>query len=426
MRVMVLSHGHPELGAGGAERAAYSLFQRLKTDPRVEQAIFVARSEYETIGHSACFGSFRGRADEVLAYPPPLDLFTNQSLNYDFLAQLIDELIRFFRPDVVHIHHFVFWGLDIFEMFKRAGVRIVFTLHEYAAICTNFGQMVKTDDRLCYAASPAECSQCFPSVSAGKFFVREAIYKMFLDNVDAFISPSTFLKERYVAWGLPPERIEVIENLMNQDVQHRSRAPAVSRLLQSENRRLILAFFGQINPFKGVDVLLEACALLPERIREKIEVRIHGENKHFREGEFAQKIDHFLGETRDVVRMMGGYRNQDVIHLMQACDWIVVPSIWWENSPIVIQEARVAGRPIICSDIGGMIEKIDRNLDIPFTAGSSGALADIIRSLVEGSFQQDAEALSRLPEARLALDAENYHRHFVLYEGAKQATRSQS
>nr|WP_165820003.1 glycosyltransferase [Microvirga sp. KLBC 81] len=416
---MVLSHGHPELGAGGAERAAYSIFQRLKADPRVEQAIFVARSEYVGIGHSACFGSFRGRPDEILVCPPPFDRFTCQSLNHDLLAQLIDELVRFFRPDVVHIHHYIFWGLDILEMFRRAGVRVVLTLHEYAAICTNLGLMVKSGKGLCYAASPAECSQCFPSMSAGKFFVRESIYKMFFENVDIFVSPSAFLKERYVDWGLPAERIEVIENVMDQDVLDRSRIPVIARPRQSEDRRLILAFFGQVNPFKGVDVLLEACASLPKRMRKKLEVRIHGENKHFRDGEFAQKIERLLGETRDVVRMMGGYRNQDVINLMRASDWIVVPSIWWENSPIVIQEARMAGRPIICADIGGMIEKIDRNLDLPFSAGSAGALADIIRSLVEGSSQTDPEAVSRFPEARQearqALDAENYHRHFALY-----------
>ncbi len=43
---------------------------------------------------------------------------------------------------------------------------------------------------------------------------------------------------------------------------------------------------------------------------------------------------------------------------MQSIDWMIMPSIWWENSPIVIQEAFFHGRPIICSNIGGMAEKI--------------------------------------------------------------------
>src|SRR6187455_1253928 len=98
MRVLVLSHGHPELGAGGAERAAYSLFQQLKADPDVESAVFVARALPSAIGHSARFGSFRGRPDEILVDPPPVDGFTFQTLDYDVLAKLIDELIRRFSP----------------------------------------------------------------------------------------------------------------------------------------------------------------------------------------------------------------------------------------------------------------------------------------------------------------------------------------
>jgi glycosyltransferase involved in cell wall biosynthesis len=48
---------------------------------------------------------------------------------------------------------------------------------------------------------------------------------------------------------------------------------------------------------------------------------------------------------------------------MKAIDWVIVPSIWWENSPMVIQEAFVAGRPLIVSDIGGMKEKVRDNID---------------------------------------------------------------
>ena len=48
---------------------------------------------------------------------------------------------------------------------------------------------------------------------------------------------------------------------------------------------------------------------------------------------------------------------------MAETDWVVVPSIWWENSPLVIQEAFFHGRPVICSDIGGMAEKVRDGVD---------------------------------------------------------------
>jgi hypothetical protein len=251
MRILILSHGHPELSTGGAERAAYSLFQNLKQRPSVTKAVFVACAEREAIGHDAFFGSFRGRPDEILVTPPPVDGFTFQTLAYDTLHQLMGELIKAVRPDVVHVHHFIFWGIEIFELFKRAGVRVVFTFHEYAAICTHFGQMVKVDGRLCHAASPAECALCFPTVSAGKFFIRNTLLKTMLAYVDQFVAPSEFLKERYSAWGLPFDRIAVIENLLDPALLSRARARQASRATTSrataaaEGQKVVLGYFGQ-------------------------------------------------------------------------------------------------------------------------------------------------------------------------------------
>ena len=58
----------------------------------------------------------------------------------------------------------------------------------------------------------------------------------------------------------------------------------------------------------------------------------------------------------------------------------MVPSIWWENSPLVIQEAFLHGRPVICSDIGGMAEKVDHDVNgLHFPVGDPDALARTIQ-----------------------------------------------
>ena len=65
---------------------------------------------------------------------------------------------------------------------------------------------------------------------------------------------------------------------------------------------------------------------------------------------------------------------------MASVDWVVVPSIWWENSPLVIQEAFLHGRPVICSDIGGMAEKVDDGVNgLHFRTGDPRSLAQAIR-----------------------------------------------
>ena len=75
----------------------------------------------------------------------------------------------------------------------------------------------------------------------------------------------------------------------------------------------------------------------------------------------------------------------------------------------------MAGRPMIYSDIGGMAEKADPEVDVPFSAGSPGALGDVIGLLVEGAYQADMEALSAHARLRLAFDTENFDRHLALY-----------
>ncbi|QRM35597.1 glycosyltransferase family 4 protein [Microvirga sp. VF16] len=427
MRMIILSHGHPELSAGGAERAAYSLFQRLKQDATIDEVVFVARAEHQAIGHSANLGSFRGRPDEILVAPPPVDGFTFQSFGYDVLKQLVDELVGSIKPDVVHIHHFLLWGVEIFELFQQAGVKVVFTAHEYAAICSNYGQMVKVDGRLCYAASPAECGLCFPATSAGKFFVRNTILKTMFDHIDEFIAPSEFLKDRYVAWGVPAERIHVIENLLDAGVLARGQArlaeapDEISEASDDEaHQRVVFGYFGQINPFKGIDLLLQAAASLPEEIRQSIEIRIHGENKHYRDTEFGKRVDELLADTKDVVRQMGSYRNEDVSDLMSVCDWIIMPSIWWENSPVVIQEARIAGRPLICANIGGMVEKIDSSTDLLFPARSPGALAELMRKIVRQRIKPSPQRLNDLAQSRSSADDIHFARHQALYTNLHQ------
>jgi glycosyltransferase involved in cell wall biosynthesis len=284
---------------------------------------------------------------------------------------------------------------------------------------------VKADGRLCYAASPAECSMCSSSITAGKFFVRETILKSNLDAVDHFVAPSEFLQDRYVAWGMPADRITVIENLLDPGVVSRSETrrsvrpgePGAAAIKPHE--RAVFGYFAQINPFKGFDLLLEAAALLPEDVRKQMIIRVHGENTHYRDTEFHQRTEALLQDLRDVVFSMGAYRGDNVIDLMAGCDWVVVPSTWWENSPVVMQEARLAGCALICADIGGMAEKANLDVDYLFPARSAGALAALMTQIVRNKVHSDQERLRRLAEARQQADEIHLARHLAIYEEAR-------
>ena len=85
------------------------------------------------------------------------------------------------------------------------------------------------------------------------------------------------------------------------------------------------------------------------------------------------------------VRFCGAFQNHEMPNLMRSVDWVVMPSVWWENSPIVIQEAFFHGRPILASNLGGMAEKITDEVDgLHFRSGSPEDLVDCMtRALTE-------------------------------------------
>lgn len=382
MRVLVVAHGHPEISIGGGERAAYCLFQHLKAVEGVEPT-FIARADPAAVGHDGWFGAFRGREDELLWAPPPYDWLRRASASPAMLRRQVGALVERLRPDVVHLQHYQFIGLDALEWFKElAGCRTVLTLHEYLLICHHDGQMVKTADlRLCHEAAPAECHTCFPGIASGKFFVRARSIQQWLASADRLVSPSRFLRDRHVAWGLPAERISVIENPLPLEFECLLAATVAER--HPDPIRVRLGYFGQLTRFKGALVLFEAIRHLPPDIRERVEVVIFGARLDEQPAEFQEAVRRHLAESPGSLSLFGRYQHQDVTSLMRRVDWVVVPSTWWENSPLVIQEARAVGTPVLASNIGGMAEKVRDGVDgLHFLAGSPLDLAARIEAIV--------------------------------------------
>jgi glycosyltransferase involved in cell wall biosynthesis len=218
--------------------------------------------------------------------------------------------------------------------------------------------------------------------------------------VDLFIAPSQFLLERYVDWGIPRERI-VFEEY--------GRLPLTEPVAEPPQRaRHRFGFFGQFNPYKGADVVLQAMAILNKAATaassseggsvdarlpdETPHLWIHGANLDLQEGTFQNRFHELVEQAGDSVTLVGRYDHRDLPALMDNIDWVIVPSIWWENSPLVIQEAFMYRRPVICSDIGGMAEKVRDGTDgLHFRAGDPSDLAETITRAVT-----DPELWSRL------------------------------
>jgi glycosyltransferase involved in cell wall biosynthesis len=375
LRVLVMSHAHPRLSHGGAEIAAYRLYESLAALPGC-QAWFLGCDPAGTAGRDgvALTQPF-GERDYLYSGTGQFDWFKFANRDPRLpgeLRALLDDL----RPDVVHLHHYVNYGLEALWLIKTVlpGARIVVTLHEFQAICNHFGQMVTTGAlKLCEEAGRQACRKCFPAIDGSDFFIRETYIKLFFGLVDHFISPSRFLLERYVTWGIDRARMSVIENII---APASEAAPAAAR-----DGVLRVGFFGQISRLKGVNVVMECARLLSERSRAQIVIDIFGDYSN-QPPQFQQDFLDQLAKCGENVNYRGTYRQSEVDRLMRGVDAVLVPSIWWENSPVVIQEALRNRRPVICSNIGGMAEKVRDGLDgFHFNVGSGLELCYLLQRL---------------------------------------------
>jgi glycosyltransferase involved in cell wall biosynthesis len=374
-RVLIVSHGHPSFSLGGAEIAAYNLHKGLNKIGAAESR-FLARVGYPVVRHSGtALMSLRQKEGEFLYHADEYDHFLLSNRNTEEVERDFMRVLNDLKPDVVHFHHFIGLGLETIYAVRRCLPEcvIVITFHEFLSICHHHGQMVKTGGtKLCHRSSPGDCNACFPEISPARFLRRENFVRGLLQVADYFVSPSQFLADRYIDWGLDAAKMIVIENGL--DIAE----PTPARDLQVGGRRSRFAYFGQITQFKGVDVLLDAVTRIPESIwGDDAQLMIFGGNLERQPKPFQEKIEALVEKAGSRVRFYGAYQNSEMPRLMRNIDWTIIPSIWWENSPIVIQESFYHGRPMISSNIGGMAEKITDGVDgMHFRVGSSEDLVD--------------------------------------------------
>lgn len=413
MRILFLCHGHPSLQAGGTEIAAHALFRALRAMPGVDGAFVAGASAlHRPQSPGTAIQAIGQAADEMLLWTAGFDRFALSQTDMHGMAPALVELLETLRPDVVHLHHLLLLGADVLPLIRRIRpqAKIVLTLHDYYAICAHEGTMLTTDGRLCAAAGADACARCLPDRSATDFRLREVALRQLLGLVDAFVSPSRFLADRYLAWGLPAARMHVIANGLPEEPQVAHRT--------TTGRRNRFAFFGHVNRFKGSTLLLQAAArLAADGVDHRID--LHG-GTAFQTPEFLAGFQRLLEAAPGAVHH-GAYDRAALPRLMADADWVVVPSLWWENAPLVIQEAGRHRRPVIAADIGGMAEMVRHESDgLLFRAGDARALADAMTRAAG-----DKALWARLARARRAppTAAESAARHLAFYQGLQTPAR---
>jgi glycosyltransferase involved in cell wall biosynthesis len=380
---LLISLFHPELVRGGAQQIAYELFEGLRERPACEP-FFLAAIDAKTPAlykSGARITGFDGRPNEYVYLSRDYDYWWHKA-GSPLLVEALAEFLRQIAPDVVHVHHFLTLGIDMLTLIRSVlpECRLVFTFHEFMSICAADGHMVRRTDRsLCTHASQVRCHQCFPDRVPEQFLMRKMWFTRHFGQVDAFTCPSRFMIGQYVRWGIPAEKISHVTN-GQRNYAHAGWLPAAS---PAHNR---FGFFGQYVDVKGVQIILRAVALLRASGFTDFSVDLNGDNLRYASAAVREEIENFLAQEAErpveerIVTDCGSYEVSQLQGRMSRIDWCIVPSIWWESFGLVISEAWMFGRPVICSNAGGMAERNQHDVNaLLFEMGDARALADSMR-----------------------------------------------
>jgi len=413
-RILIISHGHPALVADGAEIAAHDLFRELNQSGEAEASFLGC----VTVPHQpapsdcalqSCDGSRNEYLLDVGEFDPFMLAHGIDSRSLDDFGHLLDTI----GPDIVHFHHLNLIGAESLALVRNRlpRARIVFTLHDFHPICHRDGLMVRTrTNALCEQGTPEACHGCYGDISPGRFSLRLQHLQNMLGLVDRFIVPSLFLRGRFDQWGISEHMIEWIPNGLPEAVR--------SSAGDDRRRRNRFGYFGDIAPHKGPLVALDALKHIDPAI--DMTLTLHGPLQ-FQSDVFCAAFDQALKREGGRVHYAGPYSRRDVARLMNAVDWVIVPSSWWETAPLAILESFRLGRPVIASDVGGMAEMVEHGVNgLLFRRNDS---ADLARTMQKAAgdkelWQQMAASLPAVPTM-----ADIRARHMAIYGGLLMQTQ---
>lgn len=392
LSILVVSPGHPYETTGGTETIAYHLFLAFNRRPDLK-AVFLyprnASGRYErpiiqpnSIGPNEYSFPHRYGKSYFTSYT-----FFDDMRTFDLsYAHSIYKFVSELSPNIIHFHHYHQVGLELMELCRDAAptALLCLTLHDYKMICPNNGHLIRSSsappqllsETLCSDPSLSHCTKCC-SRKAGPIALeaRRQRFKKFLQNIDLLITPSQFAREMYITWGVPTTDIRYIPNSM----PARNLPPTPEKY--PTKIRNVFGFFSRQSPYKGLSVLLDAAQRLNKTAKSSgIVFHINSEVSLLTRLKFAMQ---FLHPRNVRVQWNGAYPHTSMSNRYFAVDWVIVPSVWWENAPLVILEALAHGRPVICSNIGGMKELVRNGENgLLFDAGNPIALATVISEAV--------------------------------------------
>ena len=370
MKILQVIHGYPMRYNAGSEVYTQTLAQGLAA--RHEVHVFT-REENP-------FSSDYALREDVDPDDPRVHLhvvnMARQRDRYRHVGvdQRFAETLDRLQPDVVHVGHLNHLSTSLLGEAAARGLPIVFTLHDYWLMCPRgqFMQMFPEDPANLWAACDGQedekCARrCYAryfsgapddeaaDVAAWSNWVRRRMehVREMTEHVDVFLAPARYLLDRFRQdFGLPAAKLRRLDYGFD-----------LKRLVGRERpsgEPFTFGYIGTHIPAKGIHQLLESFG----RVQGDVQLRVYGRPR----GQDTEALKALAAglphDAADRVHWLAEYRNQEIVRdVFNRVDAIVVPSVWVENSPLVIHEAQGARVPVITADVGGMAEYVHHEVN---------------------------------------------------------------
>lgn len=282
------------------------------------------------------------------------------------------------RVDIVHFMHLSRLSAACVGECVARGIPVLFTATDYWPVCAT-GKLLLPGSRLCAGPDPdgRNCSdhlsQLTSHVLRPKIF--ESRLTVVFENLRACYRvtvATTFMRDLLIRHGLERRKIELLS--FGIDL-----SPFAGSQFKVAKKAVRIGFIGSLIEQKGAHVLLQAAKLLPKSLPLTFQLW-GGAGRDRRYLERLQDLAH--GDER--VRLLGAFDPTRMARVLSGIDVLVVPSIWYENAPLVINAAQASRTPVIGSDVPGIAALVqNRRSGMTFDRGDAKQLAMMLKRVAE-------------------------------------------
>jgi glycosyltransferase involved in cell wall biosynthesis len=329
--------------------------------------------------------------------------------NNGLVADHVRSYVNRIKPDAVHMFHLMRLSGSVIDVFRELGVPVLYTPTDFWAICIRTtlqkpsGELSTGPDEIssncleCRSAEMVLSEEDLPDAVGKQEFYRKLAERALAKADDeprnmamlrAMLARTEFLRERFNAVDaiLAPTKLMqqmLTANGINPDLVTVSRYGMDTSGFQDAKRpgpgELRVGYMGTILSQKGLHVLLKAFENLPRS--NGATLRVCGNLEYY--PDYAHKV-YDLAAQDPRINFAGSFPNEQMAAELGKIDVLVVPSTWYENTPLVIYSALVAGIPVVASNLGGMAEIVGHGENgLLFEPGDPEDLARQLRRLIE-------------------------------------------